>query len=88
LAVEALAYGLEVVVIDLDPQGSAYWKDIRGDAPPVVAAVPVPHLDRTLKAAADNGADLVIIDTAGRTMMQRMPPPAPPISSWCRCSPP
>jgi cellulose biosynthesis protein BcsQ len=34
---------------------------------PLVAATPVPHLDRTLKAAADNGADLVIIDTAGRT---------------------
>jgi chromosome partitioning protein len=68
LAVEALAYGLEVVIIDLDPQVSACdWKDIRGEAPPVVAATPVPHLERTLKAAADNGADLAIIDTAGRT---------------------
>jgi chromosome partitioning protein len=68
LAVEALAYGLEVVVIDLDPQVSACdWKDIRGDAPPVVASTPVPHLERTLKAAEENGADLVIIDTAGRT---------------------
>jgi len=68
LAVEAVAYGLEVVVIDLDPQVSACdWKDIRGDAAPVVAATPVPHLERTLKAAEDNGADLVIIDTAGRS---------------------
>lgn len=68
LAVEAAFHQLEVVVIDLDPQVSACdWKDIRGDAPPLVAATPVPHLDRTLKAAADNGADLVIIDTAGRT---------------------
>jgi chromosome partitioning protein len=68
LAVEAMAYGLEVVVIDLDPQVSACdWKDIRGEAPPLVAATPVPHLERTLKAAAENGADLVIIDTAGRT---------------------
>jgi chromosome partitioning protein len=68
LAVEALAYGLEAVVVDLDPQVSACdWKDIRGDAPPVVAATPVPHLDRTLKAAAGNGADLAVIDTAGRT---------------------
>ena len=68
LAVEAMAYGLEVVLIDLDPQVSACdWKDIRGDAPPVVAATPVPHLERGLKAAAENGADLVIIDTAGRT---------------------
>jgi chromosome partitioning protein len=68
LAVEAVAHGLEVAIIDLDPQVSACdWKDIRGDAPPVVAATPVPHLERTLKAATTNGADLVIIDTAGRT---------------------
>lgn len=68
LAVEALAYGLEVVVIDLDPQVSACdWKDIRGDEPPLVASTPVPHLERTLRAAEENGADLVIIDTAGRT---------------------
>ena len=68
LAVEAVACGLEVVLIDLDPQVSACdWKDIRGEKPPLVAATPVPHLERTLKAAADNGADLAIIDTAGRT---------------------
>jgi chromosome partitioning protein len=68
LAVEAAASGLEVILIDLDPQVSACdWKDIRGEKPPVVATTPVPHLDRTLKAAADNGVDLVIIDTAGRT---------------------
>jgi chromosome partitioning protein len=68
IAVEAVTHGLEVAVIDLDPQVSACdWKDIRGEAPPVVAATPVPHLDRTLKAAAANGAELVIIDTAGRT---------------------
>ena len=68
LAVAAVARGLEVVVIDLDPQVSACdWKDIRGDKPPVVAATPVPHLDRTLNAAREAGADLIIIDTAGRT---------------------
>ena len=69
LAVEALAYGVEVVVVDLDPQVSACdWKDTRGDdKPPLVASVPVPHVERTLKAARENGAGLVIIDTAGRT---------------------
>jgi chromosome partitioning protein len=67
LAVEAMRNGLEVALIDLDPQVSACdWKDIRGDKPPVVAATPVPHLDRALKAAAEAGADLAIIDTAGR----------------------
>lgn len=68
LAVEATRAGLEVALIDLDPQVSACdWKDIRGDAAPVVAATPVPHLERALKAAREAGADLVIIDTAGRT---------------------
>ena len=68
LAVEAAACGLEVALIDLDPQVSACdWKDIRGDKAPVVAATPVPHLDRALKAAAGGGADLAIVDTAGRT---------------------
>jgi chromosome partitioning protein len=68
LAVEATRAGLEVALIDLDPQVSACdWKDIRGNAAPVVAATPVPHLERALKAAREAGADLVIIDTAGRT---------------------
>src|SRR5918912_538861 len=68
LAVEELAYRLEVVVIDLDPQVSACdWKDIRGVKPPLVAATPVPQLERTLKALETEGADLVIVDTAGRT---------------------
>ena len=67
LAIEAMRNGLEVALIDLDPQVSACdWKDIRGDKPPVVAATPVPHLERALKAAAEAGADLAIIDTAGR----------------------
>ena len=67
LAVEAMRRGLEVALIDLDPQVSACdWKDIRGDKPPIVAATPVPHLGRALKAAEEAGADLVIIDTAGR----------------------
>ncbi len=68
LAVEAIAVGLEVVVIDLDPQVSASdWKDLRGEGAPVVAASPTPHLERALKAAAEAGADLAIVDTAGRT---------------------
>jgi chromosome partitioning protein len=67
LAVEATRNGLEVALIDLDPQVSACdWKDIRGDKPPVVAATPVPHLERALRAAQEAGADLAIIDTAGR----------------------
>ncbi len=68
LAVEAMLDGLEVALIDLDPQVSACdWKDIRGEGkPPEVAATAVPHLKRALKAAEGAGADLAIIDTAGR----------------------
>lgn len=68
LAVEALAYGVKVVLIDLDPQVSASnWFDLRENPEPAVITPQVPHLDRVLAKAAENGADLAIIDTAGRT---------------------
>jgi chromosome partitioning protein len=68
LAVEAVADGLSVVLIDLDPQVSASnWSDIRESEEPAVIAPQVPHLDRVLAQAQANGADLAIIDTAGRT---------------------
>lgn len=68
LAVEALAYGVKVVLIDLDPQVSASnWSDIREASEPAVVAPQVPHLGRVLEQARANGADLAIIDTAGRT---------------------
>lgn len=68
LAVEAAAHGLKVVLIDLDPQVSASnWSDIRESAEPAVIAPQVPHLGRVLAQARENGADLAIIDTAGRT---------------------
>ena len=68
LAVEALAYGLKVVLIDLDPQVSASnWFDLRENTEPAVIAPQVPHLKRVLAQAAANGADLAIIDTAGHS---------------------
>lgn len=68
LAVEALAYGLKVVLIDLDPQVSASnWSDLREASEPAVVAPQVPHLPRVLTQVEANGADLVVIDTAGRT---------------------
>ena len=68
LAVEAVAAGLQVVLIDLDPQVSASnWGDLRESEAPAVIAPQVPHLGRVLAQAAENGADLAIIDTAGRT---------------------
>jgi chromosome partitioning protein len=68
LAVAATSQGLEVALIDLDPQVSASnWSDIRGQNTPVVIAPQVPHLERVLAQARENEADLIIIDTAGRT---------------------
>ena len=68
LAVVALSHGHKVVLIDLDPQVSASsWSDLREDSEPAVIAPQVPHLDRVLAHARENGADLAIIDTAGRT---------------------
>jgi chromosome partitioning protein len=68
LAVEAVAYGLKVVLVDLDPQVSASnWSDLRESSEPAVVAPQVPHLPRALAQVKANGADLVVIDTAGRT---------------------
>lgn len=68
LAVEAVSRGHKVVLIDLDPQVSASnWSDLREASEPAVIAPQVPHLERVLAQAQENGADLAIIDTAGRT---------------------
>jgi len=65
LAVEAQKQGLTVAVIDADPQGSARsWADHRDDGETVpVAKVGVDAVDDALKAAAQDGYDLVVIDT-------------------------
>jgi chromosome partitioning protein len=68
LAVAAFRAGKVVAVIDLDPQATAAnWKDRRsGDAPAVVSAQSS-RLKQTLVAADEMGAEVVIIDTAGRS---------------------
>lgn len=63
LAVAAQLAGLDVAIVDLDPQGSAAdWSDRRGSAPEAVAIPPV-RLEKLLSDLRENGADLVIIDT-------------------------
>ena len=59
--------GLSAVVVDLDPQATAAsWGDRReADAPVVISAQP-PRLPRILEAAASQGVDLAIVDTAPR----------------------
>lgn len=67
LAATAAKVGEMVVVIDLDPQTNALnWKDRRAADNPVVLSVQVSRLRHTVETARANGADLVIIDTAGK----------------------
>ena len=64
LAVEAGRDGKKTVVFDLDPQASAsFWKDTRQDELVAMTAIPAARLGHVLKAAAEAGCDLAIIDT-------------------------
>jgi chromosome partitioning protein len=65
LAVAYAADGLNVVILDLDPQASAAeWKDFRDEEMPGVIAIPSSRLPKVLKELEDRGADVVILDTA------------------------
>jgi chromosome partitioning protein len=65
LAGMAVCRGLQCAVIDLDSQSSAKaWHDIRGQEYPVVISSQSSRLKEILEKADQNGADLVILDTA------------------------
>jgi chromosome partitioning protein len=61
----AAAEKLRVLIMDLDPQGSAMeWANRRGDkAPDVMAAHPA-TIAKEIDRAAEDGYDMVIMDTA------------------------
>ena len=64
LAARASADGRRALLIDLDPQGSAaLWGDRRKTAPDVAVEHPI-RLERALSAAAGQGYDVVVLDTA------------------------
>lgn len=68
LSVAAEQAGKPAVVIDLDPQASASaWRDLRQAEGPAVESVQPARLTPTLKAAADAGCELAIIDTPARS---------------------
>lgn len=68
LAVAAFRAGKVVAVIDLDPQASAAnWKDRRREGNPAVVSAQSSRLKQTHAAAEEMGADIIIIDTAGRS---------------------
>lgn len=65
LAVAFATEGLNVAILDLDPQASAAeWKDFREDEIPGVIAIPSSRLPKVLNELAEKGADIVILDTA------------------------
>ena len=58
----------DVAIIDLDPQANAAnWKDRRTADNPAVISAHVSRLKQTIQIAQDYGADLVLIDTPGRS---------------------
>jgi chromosome partitioning protein len=67
LAIAAMQTGLNVLVIDVDPQQSAVkWANIRGSDSPKVKAVITPDLPKALVDAERRGVKLVIVDTSPR----------------------
>jgi chromosome partitioning protein len=67
LAVAAQRDGKSVLVVDLDPQATASkWGDRRQQDTPVVTSAQAARLPNILKAAQENGAAFVIIDTPPR----------------------
>jgi chromosome partitioning protein len=65
LAVAAVEAGLRVAVVDLDPQATARrWGDKRQAPEPEVVGDHAARLPQLIAAAAENGADLLLIDSA------------------------
>lgn len=68
LFVEAERNGHTTALIDLDPQASAAkWGDDRESDTPAIIATPASRLNHWLEIAEENGATLVIVDTAPNT---------------------
>ena len=65
LATAAIAAGYTTAIIDLDPQGTAAsWGDRRTAGAPEVISGQAVRLPALTTAARENGADIVILDTA------------------------
>jgi chromosome partitioning protein len=65
LATEATAQGQRVLLLDLDPQGSAMeWASRRGDLPPDVSGANPASVGKEIERARGEGYDLVVVDTA------------------------
>jgi chromosome partitioning protein len=65
LAVQASLSGLNVLLVDMDPQGSAgaWWRRRRGDRPELIQTVGE-NLEKVLQEAEERNYDLTVVDTA------------------------
>jgi chromosome partitioning protein len=71
LSVEAIRQGEKVLLIDLDPQGSATkWWEARTEETPLFIKSGYDNLASNIAKAEQNGFSLVIIDTAGRESLR------------------
>ena len=67
IACAAVRDRFTAAVVDLDPQASATsWGDRRDSELPVVVGAQPPRLGRILEAAAGQGVDVAVVDTAPR----------------------
>ena len=65
LATAANAQGQRVLLLDLDPQGSAMeWANRRGDLPPDVSGANPASIGKEIERAKIEGYALVVVDTA------------------------
>jgi chromosome partitioning protein len=65
LATAANAQGQRVLLLDLDPQGSAMeWANRRGDLPPDVSGANPASIGKEIERARIEGYALVVVDTA------------------------
>jgi chromosome partitioning protein len=68
LAVAAMQAGKTVAIVDLDPQSSAgNWAERRQQDSPAVVSAHVPRLAAVIATARQNGTDLLLIDTPGKS---------------------
>lgn len=68
LAVAAERAGFKAAILDLDPQtNAANWKDRRTAEGPAVESIQPGRLRQTLKLAEGAGAEIVFIDTPGKS---------------------
>lgn len=65
LAAEATTQGKRVLLLDLDPQGSAMeWANRRGNLPPDVSGAHPASIGKEIERARDEDYKLVVVDTA------------------------